>query len=442
VGFCAQDRVSQIEPLLITSPLQHILVVAYSDYLRATTDLDLPESVSAPRRSFDKPGMLMWNEVLTDAPAPLEHRSQADDWCVIPYSSGTTGRPKGCLHNHRSVNFLMAAYAAWFQITQDSVLLTSLPLFHVTGMQNSMNLPIYTGSTMVLMTRWDRRVAAKLIERYRVTHWRSITMMANDFLSDPDLGDTDLSSLKGIGGGGAQMPKALAEKLEAQTGLKFVEGYGLTEAVSVTHINPPDAAKSQCLGIPFFNVDSRIIDPRNLLELDANQVGEIVINGPQVFQGYWKNQQATAVAFIEIDGKAFLRTGDLGYYDEEGYFFMVDRLKRMINASGFKVWPAEVEAMMHEHPGIQEVCIIAAPDMKRGETVKAVIVAKHNVKSLCAEDIQKWCREHMSAYKVPEIIEFTDALPHTGSGKVRWRLLQEGEKSLAGNTQHQDSQPI
>ena len=172
------------------------------------------------------------------------------------------------------------------------------------------------------------------------------------------------------------MPAAVGERLQQLIGSPYVEGYGLTETIAPTHINPIDRPKRQCLGIPIFNTDSRVIDPETLEELPAGQVGEIVTHGPQVFQGYWRNEEATRAAFIELDGKRFFRTGDLGYVDEDGYFFLVDRLKRMINASGYKVWPAEVEAQMYQHPAIQEACVIAAKDAHRGETVKAVVVLR------------------------------------------------------------------
>ena len=204
-----------------------------------------------------------------------------------------------------------------------------------------MNSPIYGGSLIVLMTRWDRRVAATLIERYKVSRWVNIVTMAIDLLSDPDVEQYDLSSLENIGGGGAAMPAAVSDKLFQLTGLRYMEGYGLSETIAGTHINPTDNPKSQCLGIPVFDIDSRIVaveeDGQTGRELGPGEVGEIIIHGPQVFQGYWKRPQETQKAFIELEGKRFFRTGDLGYYDEEGYFFIVDRVKRMINASGFKV---------------------------------------------------------------------------------------------------------
>jgi len=155
-----------------------------------------------------------------------------------------------------------------------------------------------------------------------------------------------------------------------------VEGYGLTETAAPSHSNPPDAPKQQCLGIPFMSTDARVIDPDTLTEMPTGEQGEIIIHGPEVFQGYWKRPDATEAAFIELEGKRFFRSGDLGHVDEDGYFFLTDRLKRMINASGFKVWPAEVEALMFRHPAVQEACIISFRDSYRGESVKAVIVLR------------------------------------------------------------------
>jgi fatty-acyl-CoA synthase len=155
-------------------------------------------------------------------------------------------------------------------------------------------------------------------------------------------------------------------------------------------------------------------------------VGEIIVHGPQVFRGYWNQPEETARAFIEHDGKRFFRTGDLGYYDEDGYFFITDRLKRMINCAGYKVWPAEVESMLYAHPAIQEACVIGSRDPYRGETVKALIVRKRGA-DVRAEDIIDWAREKMAAFKVPRVIEFVDELPRTATGKIFWRKLQEEE---------------
>jgi fatty-acyl-CoA synthase len=332
------------------------------------------------------------------------------------------------MHTHSSVQATTVPYLNWRGVQHDAVVLCALPMFHVTGMQAGMNSPIHLGATMVILSRWDRDCAAMQIERAKVTNWSAITTMMVDFLSNPKLPSYDLSSLRVLGGGGAAMPEALARKLEDVIGLPFIEGYGLSETMAPSHINPPHRPKRQCAGIPFFNTDARVIDVESLAELPPNQVGEIIVHGPQVFRGYWNQPQASAEAFLMHDGKRFFRTGDLGYYDEEGYFFITDRLKRMLNCAGFKVWPAEVEAMLYAHPAIQEACVIGARDPYRGETVKAVVVPKKEYRGKVEpQEIMEWARGKMAAFKVPRIVEFVDELPRTATGKILWRKLQEEE---------------
>ena len=178
------------------------------------------------------------------------------------------------------------------------------------------------------------------------------------------------------------MPAAVAQRLQDR-GVTYYEGYGLTETMAATHINPPEYPKKQCLGIPIYGVDSRVVDPHTFAELPVGEVGEIVTHGPQVLLGYWNKPADTAQALIEIEGKKFLRTGDLARVDEDGFFFMVDRLKRMINASGFKVWPSEVETLMYQHAAVLEACVIGTPDLHRGETVKALIVLRAGMAWAC-----------------------------------------------------------
>ena len=426
VAVVGQDIFTEIQPLVGTGRLEHVVVAAYSDYLREPTDLPVPALVSAPRQAF--PGVTAWADALAADCRPAEHTAGPEDLAVMPYTSGTTGKPKGCMHTHSNVQATATAYLEWRGGPSEPVVLTALPMFHVTGMQAGMNAPLNAGATLVLLSRWDRDCAALQIQRARVTNWSAITTMLVDFLSNPRLAEYDLSSLRVLGGGGAAMPEALAEKLEQAFGLKYVEGYGLSETMAPTHINPPQRPKRQCAGIPIFNTDARVLELETLRELGPREVGEIVVHGPQVFQGYWKQPEATAEAFLVHDGKRFLRTGDLGYYDEDGYFFITDRLKRMINASGYKVWPAEVEALLYAHPDIQEACVIGAPDGYRGETVKALVVPKEGARGrLGAKDVTDWARSRMAAFKVPRIVEFVDELPKTATGKILWRKLQEEE---------------
>jgi len=428
VILTGQELYPQVQPLLGQGGLRHAVVAAYSDYATQPTDLDLPEAVTLPPRAIADAGVTLWRDALDSGLAPRPHLAGPDDLCVMPYTSGTTGKPKGCIHTHSTVMSTTVSGALWLGIRPDAAVLGTLPLFHVTGMQAGMNQPVLSAGTVVLMTRWDRDTAARLIQRYRVYGWTNISTMAIDFLANPNLAKYDISSLARIGGGGAAMPEAVAKRLKDLTGLDYIEGYGLSETIAPTHINPPDRPKKQCLGIPICDTDARVINPDTLEELGPEVVGEIVSCGPQIFHGYWKNPQATAACFIELDGKRFFRTGDLGRYDEEGYFFIVDRLKRMINASGYKVWPAEVEAILYGHPDVQEACIIGTNNPQRGETVKALIVLKADRRGkVNPEEIIGWCRSHMAAYKIPRLIEFADSLPKSATGKVQWRLLQERE---------------
>lgn len=427
VAIAGQELYREVEPHL-GAGLDHCVLACYSDALREPTDLKVPDFVRAPRATPARPGVIAWADALAAGCEPGEHRAGPDDLAALPYTSGTTGLPKGCMLTHSNLLHTSTGGCCWAQTTSEAAVLGVLPMFHLTGMQANMNIPIQLGATTVLMTRWDRDVAAELIQRHRITSVIGITTMIVDFLANPDLGRFDLSSIVRIGGGGAAMPKAVAAKLEQAIGLPFLEGYGLTETSAPSHSNPPHRPKPQCAGIPYFDTDSRVIDPVTHAVLGPSETGEIVTHGPQVFRGYWKQEKATADAFLEIEGKRFFRTGDLGYYDEEGYFFITDRLKRMINCSGFKVWPAEVEAMLYAHPDIQEACVIAAKDAHRGETVKAIVVLKTAARGkVDAEAIVAWSREKMAAFKAPRVVEFVDALPKTGTGKVFWRKLQEDE---------------
>jgi fatty-acyl-CoA synthase len=243
-----------------------------------------------------------------------------------------------------------------------------------------------------------------------------------------------LSSLALLSGGGAAMPEAVAHMLFDKFGLSYNEAYGLSETAAFLHANPVARGKRQCLGVPTQGVDSRIINPETLQELPQGEVGELVTRGAQVMQGYWRNPQADQDAFIDIEGQRFFRTGDLALVDEEGYFFMRDRLKRMINASGLKVWPAEVENSLYGHPAVHEACVISVPDAKRGETVMALLVLKPAFAgTLTEQDFIDWARQQMAVYKAPREVRFMDSLPKSGTGKIMWRQLQEEEHARMGH---------
>lgn len=425
-GLIGQELYSKVKPLVGSTSLTNVITAAYSDYKGPDYNGSLPPEVQSPRAVFNKPNHYAWQDAIKANDIPGEHTSKADDVVVLPYTSGTTGLPKGCMHTNRTVQANTAGAYYWLRTTTNTIHLQTLPLFHVTGMIHSMHAPIFAGSKMVIMTRWNREAAVELIKNQRCTHWAAITTMVIDFLANPFLNKEDISSLIAIFGGGAALPEAVGEKLFKLTGLYFVEGYGLSETIAQTHFNPDERPKSQCLGIPSFDVDARIIEPVTGRELGIGEMGEIVVHGPQVMIGYYKRDEENKTSFIEIEGKRFFRTGDIGQYDEEGYFFLIDRVKRMINASGFKVWPAEVESCLYKHPAIQQVVVVGVPDPRRGETVKAfVILNSEFVGKVSEEEIVGWSKKHMAAYKYPREVEFRNQMPLTSSGKILWRKLQE-----------------
>ncbi len=416
--------------------LSSVLVTRFTDAMPAAVDAHEAPAPAVLQWLLADPalptGCVRWRDAIAAGHTPGPATAQPEDMALLPYTSGTTGLPKGCIHTHQTLMPNIVGGALWGHASADTVSLGVVPMFHITGMMYSVLGSVYLGSTVVLLPRWDRELAGRLISRHRVSHWTCIPTMIIDLFGSPNYTHFDLSSLRYLSGGGAAMPQAVAERLQTEFGLTFAEGYGLTETAAPSHANPPERAKLQCLGMPIFGVDSRVIDPSTLQELPDGESGEIVTHGPMVFKGYWGHAEATKTAFIDIAGKAFFRTGDLGRRDEEGYFFLTDRLKRMINASGFKVWPSEVELLLFKCPLVQEACIIGAHDAYRGETVKAVVVLRSEVRASAKEqDIVDWAREHMAAYKVPRLVEFVDALPKSGAGKVMWRQLQEQEQARA-----------
>lgn len=433
-ALIGQELYDRVGPLLGKTTLENLLIAAYSDYTGEEFAGIIPKEVEAPRVAFAAENHFLWSEAVQAEYSPSEHTAKADDLAVMPYTSGTTGLPKGCMHTNRTVQANTVGAYHWSRTTTDSVHLMSLPLFHVTGMVHSMHMPIYSGGTMVILTRWNREAAVELIRNEGCTHWVAIATMIVDFLANPNLKPEDLVTLTSISGGGAPLPEAVGEKLLKMTGLQYVEGYGLSETIAQTHFNPADRPKMQCLGIPSFDVDARIIEPATLKELGVGEVGEIIVNGPQVMVGYYNRDDENRSSFIEHDGKMFFRTGDIGRYDEEGYFFIVDRVKRMINASGYKVWPTEVESYLYKHPAIQQACVVGVPDPRRGETVKAfVILNEADEGKVTEEEIIEWAKEHMAAYKYPRYVEFKKQFPVTSSGKILWRKLQEEEREKAEN---------
>ena len=428
VAIASQDVIEEFGEVIDQGIIDHLIVATYSDYVADNFSNDAPALMLEEKKRWASPQIIDWSETQRHKLPFEETDITINDLAAILYTSGTTGRPKGCMHTQETVMRNIEGAVIWEAMDSTSVLLSTAPLFHVTGMQHSMNAGIAAGGTLVILPRWDPKIAGSLIERYGCTHWANVPTMVVDLLAEPSVEKRDLSSLKNIFGGGSSMPEAVAQKLFDRCGIQYMEAYGMTEAISQTHMNPPHDLRKQCLGIPTFDTRATVINPDSLKELGPNENGEIIVAGPQVMLGYWEREDANKESFIEIDGMKFFRTGDLGSFDEDGFFYISDRIKRMINASGFKVWPAEVEATLYKHPAVKELAIISSPDTRRGETVKAIIVLNTPFQNnTSAEDIISWSRKQMASYKIPRLVEFVTELPRSGSGKIQWRLLQEAE---------------
>tara|TARA_R110000868_G_scaffold250414_1_gene506980 strand:- start:11952 stop:13625 length:1674 start_codon:yes stop_codon:yes gene_type:complete len=410
-----------------------VVGIEYKDYLRTATDLPIPAAIrqqDCPPDLDQHPHFIRWQQAMSCTAEVAMAELVMDDLVMLPYTSGSTGNPKGCMHNNINVQHALRGVYDWFGIGREDVILAVAPMFHVVGLQAGMNTAMARGSTLIILPRWDREVAAHAIHNFHVTVWPAVPTMAIDLINMPGFELCDVSSLRVMFGGGSSMPEAVAAKLYQLCGVTFLEGYGMTETCCPGTANPPQAPKAGCAGIPVFNTHCRIVDHDSLADMPEGDVGEVLIAGPQVMVGYWQDETANNDSFIELDGQRYLRTGDLGYVDESGYLFIVDRIKRMINASGFKVWPNQVEAVLYRHPAIKEVCVIAQKDPKRGETVKALVVVADEYPDIQAADIIEWSREHMAAYKIPRLIRFVDTLPKSGSGKVLWREIQEEENRI------------
>ncbi|MEK5185855.1 long-chain-fatty-acid--CoA ligase [Solibacillus sp. FSL R5-0449] len=349
-----------------------------------------------------------------------------NDLALLQYTGGTTGYPKGVMLTHKNLiaNTLMCD--AWMYKCKkgEETILGILPFFHVYGMTTVLILSVMQQGKMVLLPKFDAEQALKTIDKQKPTLFPGAPTMYIGLLNHPDLSKYDLSSIKACLSGSAALPLEVQEKFEALTGGRLVEGYGLTETSPVTHANPIwDHRINGSIGLPWPNTEAVILRSGEAEVLPVGEIGEIAVKGPQVMKGYWNRPEETAMTFTD----GWFLTGDLGYMDEKGYFYVVDRKKDMIIAGGFNIYPREVEEVLYEHEAIQECVVAGIPDPYRGETVKAYIVLKEG-KSVTDKELNEYCRKNLAAYKVPRFYEFRQELPKTAVGKILRRTLIEEEK--------------
>ena len=360
---------------------------------------------------------------------PIPCAARPDNLALLQYTGGTTGTPKGAMLTNRNILSNVVQLVSWLPdlIIGKERILCILPFFHVFGMTVALNFAIYTGCGMIVLPRFDADELIKTIRKKRPTMFPGVPAIYIALMAHPKVDSFDLSSIRVCITGAAPMPVEVMRGFEKKTGSKVLEGYGLSEASPVTHANPIEGTrKPGSVGLPLPDTDCRIVDPETgTMEMPPGQVGELIVRGPQVMRGYWKNENETMQALRD----GWLYTGDLATMDNSGYVFIVDRKKDMVISGGYNIYPREIEEVLYEHPKVLDAAAIGVPDPRKGEAVKVFIVPKRG-EILNRQEILDWCREKLAPYKVPKEVEFLDSLPKTIVGKMLRRELRNSEPTL------------
>ena len=348
----------------------------------------------------------------------------ARDLACLPYSSGTTGFPKGVKLTHRNLVANVEQYRAADPLGEGEVLLGVLPFFHIYGMIVVMSVGLREGATVVTMPRYDLEEALGLVEEHRITRANLVPPIIRELARAPAVDRHDLSSLRVVGSGAAPLGAGVQEQCAERLGVQVRQGYGLTETSPVTHTNPPDDNRAGSVGPPLPNTRMKIVDLAGGEPLGPGERGEVWIQGPQVMRGYLDRPEATARTLTD-DG--WLRTGDVGRADEDGYLQVVDRVKELIKYKGYQVPPAEIEAVLQSHPEVADAAVIPSPDGEAGEVPKAVVV-RADGSSLESRDVIEYVAERVAPYKKVRRVAFRDDIPTSASGKILRRELVEEER--------------
>ncbi len=423
----------RISKIIKDTELEHVIITGIKDYLPFPKNLIYPFvqkkeygiTVKVEHRGMNH----LFTEIMKVAkPNSVNYDFDYDeDIALLQYTGGTTGPPKGVMLTHANLSSNVKMCNEWLYKCEEGkeTVMAILPFFHVYGMTTVLVLSVMLGNKMVIIPKFDFETALKTIDKQKPTLFPGAPTIYIGLLNHPDVAKYDLSSIKACISGSAALPVEVQEKFEQVTGGKLVEGYGLTETSPVTHANLVWATErvKASIGLPWPDTDSCILGPDSSEPLAFGEVGEIAVKGPQVMKGYWNRPEDTKQSFRD----GWFLTGDLGYMDEKGYFYVVDRKKDMIIASGFNIYPREIEEILYEHEAIQECVVAGIPDAYRGETVKAYIVLKEG-STVTEEQLDKYCREHLASFKVPRKYEFRNELPKTAVGKILRRTLVDEEK--------------
>jgi long-chain acyl-CoA synthetase len=428
----------RIEAVRQKLPIEHVILSGIQDYMPVAKKLLAPLELRRQGKWVDVTysGSVHPFKKLLDrhSPHPPTVDLQPEDLACLQYTGGTTGLPKGAMLSHRNLVASLTQIRAFLlyehQDAQD-IGLGIMPFFHVYGMNGLMNLGIHLAATLVLIPQPEIKAIVDAIVAERPTFFTGVPALFVALNNHHNIDKIDLTSIKAVFSGAAPLPVEVMEKFEARTGARIAEAYGMTEASSVTHVNPlKGQRKFGSIGIPIIGTEAKIVDAEDFTkELAQGEAGELMVKGPQVMQGYWNHPAETAEAMPD----GWLRTGDIASMDEEGYFYIVDRKKDMILSAGYNVYPREVEEVLYQHPKVLEAAVIGLPDGMRGEKITAYLVLKPGETATPAE-IRTFCREHLAQYKQPRTIIFRESLPKAMTGKILRRQLREEALAEASNS--------
>jgi len=432
-----QYRSRELEHMLGDSGAKAVVtlpdLVEHVDAVRADTDVEFVVTLGEGTETSTE-----FEEFLADDTLEPVERAD-DDVACQPYTSGTTGTPKGVLLTHKNLYWDADAADAPIPdgIVADDRHLGVLPLFHIYGMTVTMNATLFNGAAYYPMPEWDVDEAVSLVEDEALTLIHAVPAMYNDIVSQPDAEDFDFSSVRFVNSGGSGIPLEVLDTWDDYYDVPMCEGYGLTETSPVTHANYQDDRRPGSIGKPLPGVDSKIVDddfetvpkveegPLDEEEATLHEVtGELVISGPNVMKEYYERPEANEEAFTFEGEKRWFHTGDIGYWDEDGFYYVVDRKKHMIVTGGYNVYPREVEELLFEHPAVGDAAVVGIPDERRGETVKAFVVLADG-EDATEEEIKQYCLDNLAPYKHPRQVEFVEELPRTTTGKVQKFELSE-----------------
>jgi long-chain acyl-CoA synthetase len=422
------------------TPLDHIILTSPADFMPPVLRALYPLS---QRRARSSETHLTHKELQDDHTLHVMHTMleshredgravfsqpepvQATDLAVLQYTGGTTGISKGAMLSHRNLLANAMQTRAWYPQAREGeeVMLCVAPFFHAYGLTVGMNCSLLVAASMVLIPRFKGQEVVKAIRRYHPTIFPGIPTMYLAVMGEAGKGSDDLRSIKYCISGGAPLPAQVQAEFEALTGGRLVEGFGLSEASPVTHCNPlTEKSRNGSIGLPLPGMEAAIVNQATGEPLPLGEVGELVVKGPNIMQGYWNRPEETSQVFRN----GWMRTGDLGKMDADGYFCIVERVKDVIIASGFKVYPREVEEVLFKHPAVAEVGVAGVPDAYRGETVAAFVVLKTGIEASeeTKRELIQYCKQELTAYKVPTILEFRENLPKSLVGKVIRRALR------------------